>query len=104
MAAKGRLSTVWLLAVYLVQTVAELFLAPIGLSVTTEARAGLDSPRQMMALWFLATATGNAVGAARGSRLSGTAPDAARLPWTPFGVPRRGRGLPVLASAPRIAD
>jgi POT family proton-dependent oligopeptide transporter len=60
-ATQGRISPLWLFSVYLVQTLAELFLSPVGLSVTTK----LAPPRfssQMMGLWFLATATGNAVG------------------------------------------
>ena len=43
------------------QTLAELFLSPVGLSVTTKL-APTRFASQMMGLWFLATATGNAVG------------------------------------------
>ena len=42
------------------QTVAEMFLSPVGLSVTTKLAAP-QFASQMMALWFLAVMTGNAV-------------------------------------------
>ena len=57
----SRVSPLWLSSVYLVQTLAELFLSPVGLSVTTKL-APARFASQMMGLWFLATATGNAVG------------------------------------------
>ena len=51
----------WIVSVFLVQTWAELLLSPNGLSVTTKlAPQGLVS--QMLAVWFLATAVGDAVG------------------------------------------
>ena len=60
-AQNGQQSAIWwLVAVYLVQTWSELLLSPNGLSVTTKlAPAGLLS--QMLALWFLAAAVGDAV-------------------------------------------
>ena len=48
------------LPVYLVQTIAELLLSPVGLSVTTKL-APLRYASQIMGLWFLATACGNAL-------------------------------------------
>lgn len=59
-AGDGR-SPAWVLVlVYVIQTVGELCLSPVGLAATT-----LLAPRafrgQAMALWFLATAAGNAV-------------------------------------------
>jgi len=51
----------WLVAVYLLQTWAELLLSPTGLSATTKlAPAGMAS--QLLALWFVATAVGDSVG------------------------------------------
>ncbi len=60
LAGDGR-SPAWVLVlVYVIQTVGELCLSPVGLAATT-----LLAPRafrgQAMALWFLATAAGNAV-------------------------------------------
>lgn len=58
--SKGLVSPWWLVAVYFVQTVAELLLSPVGLSVTTKL-APLRYASQIMGLWFLATAVGNAL-------------------------------------------
>lgn len=56
-----RVSLLWLVAVYLLQTLGELCLSPVGLSVTTRlAPAAFAS--QMMGVWFLAAAAGDAVG------------------------------------------
>jgi POT family proton-dependent oligopeptide transporter len=60
--AAGRVSPLWLLGVYVVQTVAELLLSPVGLSVTTKlAPAAFKS--QTVGLWFLAAAAGQGIGA-----------------------------------------
>ena len=57
-ATHGRVSPFWLVGCYLIQTLGELCLSPVGLSMVTKlspARlAGL-----MMSLWFLATAIGD---------------------------------------------
>jgi POT family proton-dependent oligopeptide transporter len=59
-AGDGLASPLWLIAVYVVQTLGELFLSPVGLAATT-----VLAPRafvsQMMALWFLAPAAGQAI-------------------------------------------
>ncbi|MBX9243764.1 MFS transporter [Actinotalea ferrariae] len=59
-AGDGR-SPAWVLAlVYVIQTLGELFLSPVGLAATTLlAPAAFRS--QAMALWFLAPAAGNAI-------------------------------------------
>ena len=58
----GRVSPLWLLGVYVVQTVAELLLSPVGLSVTTKlAPAAFAS--QTVGLWYLAVAAGQGIGA-----------------------------------------
>ncbi len=59
-ASGGRVAIWWLVAVYFVQTVAELCLSPVGLSVTTKL-APPQFASQMMALWFLAVATANTI-------------------------------------------
>jgi POT family proton-dependent oligopeptide transporter len=70
----GRVSPLWLLTVYVVQTVAELLLSPVGLSVTTKlAPAAFKS--QTVGLWFLATAAGQGIGA-QVVALYGRVPDA----------------------------
>lgn len=55
-----RVSALWLVGSYFLQTVGELFLSPVGLSSMTKL-----SPRkyvgQMMGIWFLASSVGNLV-------------------------------------------
>jgi POT family proton-dependent oligopeptide transporter len=70
----GRVSPVWLLGVYVVQTVAELLLSPIGLSVTTKL-APVAFRSQTVGLWFLAVAAGQGIGA-QVVTLYGRLPDA----------------------------
>ncbi len=54
----GKVSPLWLIAVYFIHTVGELCLSPVGLSTVTKL-----SPARMvglmMGLWFLATSIGN---------------------------------------------
>ncbi|WP_431783482.1 peptide MFS transporter [Streptomyces chumphonensis] len=56
----GRVTVFWLLGVYLVQTLGEMCLSPVGLSLSTKL-APREFVSQIMGLWFLATATGNAL-------------------------------------------
>ncbi|HEX9943276.1 MAG TPA: peptide MFS transporter [Thermoanaerobaculia bacterium] len=57
----ARVSPGWLLTVYLLHTVGELCLSPVGLSTMTKlAPARVVS--QMMGVWFLASSLGNFVG------------------------------------------
>jgi POT family proton-dependent oligopeptide transporter len=54
----GRVSPFWLISVYFIFTIAELFISPIGLSLANK----LAHPRVaslMMAFWFLCTAAAN---------------------------------------------
>ncbi len=52
----------WLALVYLIQTVGELTLSPVGLSVTTKL-APKKYASQMMGIWFLAVTAGDCVAA-----------------------------------------
>jgi len=57
----GRVTPLWLLTVYLLHTVGELCLSPVGLSTMTKlAPARVVS--QMMGIWFLASSLGNFIG------------------------------------------
>lgn len=61
MAANGTLvSPVWVLGLFLIQTVGELCLSPVGLSVTTKM-APAKYASQMMGVWFLAVTAGDSV-------------------------------------------
>ncbi|MEH0846349.1 peptide MFS transporter [Micromonospora sp. CPCC 205711] len=51
----------WLVAVYAIQVAGELSLSPVGLSATTRL-APVKYASQMVGLWFLATAVGDAIG------------------------------------------
>lgn len=56
----GKVTVFWLLAVYMVQTLGEMCLSPVGLSLSTKL-APKEFISQIMGLWFLAVATGNAL-------------------------------------------
>ncbi|MEO8353184.1 MAG: peptide MFS transporter [Chthoniobacteraceae bacterium] len=67
----------WLISVYLVHTIGELFLSPVGLSAVTK----LSPPRlvgQMMGVWFLATSLGNLLAGLLAGEVSGV--DTATMP------------------------
>ncbi|MFG3260535.1 peptide MFS transporter [Streptomyces sp. NPDC048172] len=77
-AASGgaKVSPLWLIVIYLIQTLAELCLSPVGLSVTTKL-APAKYAGQLMGVWFLAVTAGDCVFAllqlAIGDAASGTA-------------------------------
>jgi len=53
---------IWLMLIILIQTIGELLLSPTGLSASTHlAPRGMES--QVVALWFLSSAVGDALGA-----------------------------------------
>jgi POT family proton-dependent oligopeptide transporter len=57
----SRVSPVWLIAVYVLHTIGELCLSPVGLSTVTKL-APERLVGSMMGVWFLAAALGNFVG------------------------------------------
>ncbi|MFC7385678.1 peptide MFS transporter [Sphaerisporangium rhizosphaerae] len=60
-AETGRISVWWLFLVYLVQVFGELSLSPVGLSVTVEL-APHAFRSQMLGVWYLSFAVGDAIG------------------------------------------
>jgi len=59
MAGDGtKVSPMWLVSIYMIQTIAELCLSPVGLSVTTKM-APEKYGSQMMGVWFLAVTAGD---------------------------------------------
>lgn len=59
MASDGTMvSPMWLVSIYMIQTIAELCLSPVGLSVTTKM-APQKYASQMMGVWFLAVTAGD---------------------------------------------
>ncbi|WP_171163151.1 peptide MFS transporter [Streptomyces sp. I05A-00742] len=61
MAVDGKtVSPMWLLMIYMIQTIGELCLSPVGLSLTTKM-APQKYASQMMGVWFLAVTAGDCV-------------------------------------------
>jgi POT family proton-dependent oligopeptide transporter len=59
--AGGRVTPAWLITVYLMHTIGELCLSPVGLSAMTKL-APVKVVSQMLGIWFLATSLGNFIG------------------------------------------
>jgi len=78
---EGRVSPLWLLGLYFLQTVGEMCLSPVGLSTMTK----LAPPRLLgliMGIWFLAAALGNKLaGALAGTFKSDDAASLATFFW-----------------------
>ncbi|MFD7085871.1 peptide MFS transporter [Streptomyces sp. NPDC059918] len=55
-----KVSPMWLVSIYLIQTIGELCLSPVGLSVTTKM-APQKYASQTMGIWFLAVTAGDSV-------------------------------------------
>ncbi|MFJ9829611.1 peptide MFS transporter [Streptomyces sp. NPDC101160] len=54
----AKVSPMWLVGIYMIQTIAELCLSPVGLSVTTKM-APQKYSSQMLGVWFLAVTAGD---------------------------------------------
>ncbi|MGD9485568.1 peptide MFS transporter [Streptomyces sp. TRM70308] len=94
----NKVTVFWLLGVYLVQTLGEMCLSPVGLSLSTKL-APKEFVSQIMGLWFLATATGNALNGWV-TRLNGPLGDA--LYYTMWAVVAVAAGLAFMAGARRM--
>ena len=73
--AEGRVSPLWLVGLFFLQTVGELLLSPVGLSTMTR----LAPPHLVglvLGVWFLAAAWGNKLAGILGSGYTSTDPDA----------------------------
>ena len=58
----GRVSPLWLVGSWFLVEIAEMLISPIGLSITTKLAPNAFRS-QMMSMWFMADATGQAVNA-----------------------------------------
>ena len=70
----GKVWPTWLITTYLLHSVGELCLSPVGLSSVTK----LSPPRlvgQMMGIWFLATSLGNLIGGLIAGAVGGESAD-----------------------------
>ncbi|NJP33929.1 peptide MFS transporter [Micromonospora thermarum] len=90
----------WLVAVYAIQVAGELALSPVGLSATTKL-APVKYASQMMGLWFLATAVGDAIGG-QVARLADTW--AAPTYFLTFGLASVALGLGAVMFTRHIGD
>ena len=90
-----KVSPMWLIVSYFIQTIGELLLSPVGLSSMTKL-----SPRkyvgQMMGIWFLATSVGNLI-----AGLVGGSVDPEKLDQTP--VVFIGTTIALIAAAVLLA-
>ncbi|WP_072393692.1 peptide MFS transporter [Hyphomicrobium sp. CS1GBMeth3] len=77
--AEGRISPLWLVGLFFLQTVGEMFLSPVGLSTMTKL-----APRRAVAfvlgIWLLGFALGSKLAGVLGSNFTATNPDA--LAWS----------------------
>ncbi len=64
--AEGRVSPLWLVGLFFLQTVGELFLSPVGLSTMTKL-APMKFVGLMLGVWFLGAAWGNKLAGVLGS-------------------------------------
>ena len=72
---EGRISPLWLVGLFFLQTVGELFLSPVGLSLMTRlAPAGLTG--LLLGAWFLSSAFGNKLAGVLGSSFDTKDPSA----------------------------
>ena len=62
---RGRISSAWLVACYALLSIAEVLLAPLGVSLITRL-APPKKEAQTIGLWFAASGVGSAVAAAQG--------------------------------------
>ena len=73
--AAGKVSALWLVALFFLQTVGELFLSPVGLSTMTKL-APPSSVGLVLGVWFLAAAWGNKLAGILGGGYDGADPHA----------------------------
>ncbi len=73
--AAGKVSPLWLVGLFFLQTVGELFLSPVGLSTMTKL-APARITGLVLGIWFLATAFGNKLAGVLGRNFDATDPDA----------------------------
>ena len=97
----GKIAPTWLLLTYLLHTMGELCLSPVGLSNVTK----LSPPRfvgQMMGTWFLGAALGNLVAGLVGGHVGGG--DVAAMPsqFLSMAFIGGGAGLLMLLCSPMI--
>jgi POT family proton-dependent oligopeptide transporter len=71
LSAEGRVSPLWIVGLFFLQTVGELFLSPVGLSTMTKL-APMRLVGLMLGVWFLAAAWGNKLAGVLGGGVTAT--------------------------------
>jgi POT family proton-dependent oligopeptide transporter len=97
----GRVTGLWLCTTYLLHTIGELFLSPVGLSAVTKL-APTRLASQTMGIWFLATSLGNLLAGLLASGMSSE--NAAGMPaqFMHVAIIAGSGGLVLLALSPFI--
>jgi POT family proton-dependent oligopeptide transporter len=97
----GKVGPVWLLMTYMVHTMGELCLSPVGLSNVTRL-----SPRrfvgQMMGTWFLGSALGNLVAGIVGGHVGSGTVDEMPNQFLTMAFIAGGAGIAMLVATPTI--
>lgn len=100
--AEGRVSPLWLVGLFFLQTVGELFVSPVGLSTMTKL-----SPARMtglvLGIWFLATAFGNKLAGVLSSVFTSTDADALSQAFGTQAMVVAGAALAMAVAAPWFA-
>jgi POT family proton-dependent oligopeptide transporter len=73
--ATGKVSPLWLVGLYFLQTVGELLLSPVGLSTMTKL-APVRATGLVLGIWFLGSAFGNKLAGVLGAGFQSTDPEA----------------------------
>ncbi|MDX2308503.1 MAG: peptide MFS transporter [Hyphomicrobium sp.] len=73
--AEGRVSPLWLIGLFALQTAGELCLSPVGLSTMTKL-APIRATGLVLGIWFLGAAFGNKLASLAGSKFTATEPTA----------------------------
>jgi POT family proton-dependent oligopeptide transporter len=97
----GKVGPEWLLMTYLVHTMGELCLSPVGLSNVTR----LSPPRfvgQMMGTWFLGAALGNLLAGIIGGHVGGGSVDDMPSQYLTMACIAGGAGIAMLVATPVI--
>jgi POT family proton-dependent oligopeptide transporter len=99
--AEGKVSPLWLVALFFLQTVGELFLSPIGLSIMTKlAPPGFVG--LVLGVWFLAAAWGNKLAGILGGGYDGADPHGLAIFFLQQAVMLAVAALVLLALVPWI--
>jgi POT family proton-dependent oligopeptide transporter len=73
--AAGKVSPLWLVGLYFLQTVGELLLSPVGLSTMTKL-APVRATGLVLGIWFLGSAFGNKLAGVLGAGFQSSDPEA----------------------------